>query len=117
MHFVGSEGDVTAEKLELYLLKDSNGLDRAEGYGANGEVVVRESGRIATGARLTYTAKDQTYVMTGTPVTAVEPTPPDCKESVGAVLTFQRAADTVNMKGNGVVRSTQRQIPCPSGTK
>ena len=117
VHFVGSEGDVTAEKLELYLLKDSNGLDRAEGYGANGEVVVRESGRIATGARLTYTAKDQTYVMTGTPVTAVEPTPPDCKESVGAVLTFQRAADTVNMKGNGVVRSTQRQIPCPSGTK
>lgn len=116
-HFVGSEGDVTAEKLELFLLKDSNELDRAEGYGANGKVIVREGGRIATGARLTYTAKDQTYVMTGTPVTAVEQTPPDCKESVGAVLTFQRAVDTVNMKGNGVIRSTQKQIACQSETK
>jgi lipopolysaccharide export system protein LptA len=116
-HFVGSEGDVTAEKLELFLLKDSNELDRAEGYGANGKVIVREGGRIATGARLTYTARDQTYIMTGTPVTAVERTPPDCKESVGAVLTFQRAVDTVNMKGNGVIRSTQKQIACPSETK
>ena len=116
-HFVGSEGDVTAEKLELFLLKDSNELDRAEGYGANGKVIVRESGRVATGARLTYTAKDQTYVMTGTPVTAIEQTPPDCKESIGAVLTFQRAVDTVNMKGNGIIRSTQRQIACPSETR
>jgi lipopolysaccharide export system protein LptA len=116
-HFVGSEGDVTAEKLELFLLKDSNELDHAEGYGSNGKVIVRESGRIATGARLTYTAKDQTYIMTGTPVTAVEQTPPDCKESVGAMLTFQRAVDTVNMKGNGVIRSTQKQIACPAETR
>ncbi len=116
-HFVGSEGDVTAEKLELYLLKDSNGLERAEGYGDNGEVVVREGERVASGSRLTYTAQNQTYLMTGTPVKVVEVTPPDCKEYVGAVLTFQRAVDTFDMKGNGVIRSTQKQIPCPSGTK
>jgi lipopolysaccharide export system protein LptA len=116
-HFVGSEGDVTAAKLELYLVKDSNELDHAEGYGANGEVVVKEGGRVATGARLTYTANTQTYVMTGTPVTVVERTPTDCKESVGAVLTFQRAADTVDLKGNGIIRSVSKQIACPSGTR
>ena len=116
-HFVGSEGDVAAAKLELYLLPDSNELDRAEGYGANGEVVVKENDRVATGARLTYTAVNQTYVMTGTPVKVVERTPPDCKESVGAVLTFHRAADTVDLKGNGVIRNLSRQIACPSGTR
>jgi lipopolysaccharide export system protein LptA len=116
-HFVGSEGDVTAEKLELILLAGSNQLERAEGYGANGEVIVKEGGRVATGGRLTYTAKDQTYLMSGTPVKVVETTPPDCKESIGAVLTFQRAAETVDMKGNGVIRSVQRQIACPSGTR
>jgi len=116
-HFVLAEEDVTANKLELYLLKDSNELERAEGYGANGEVVVKEKGRVATGARLTYTAGNQTYVMTGTPVTVVEQTPPDCKESVGAVLTFQRAVDTVDLKANGVIRNLSKQIACPSETK
>ena len=47
---------------------DTNELERAEGYGANGNVVVKESGRTATGARLTYTAETETYLMTGTPV-------------------------------------------------
>jgi lipopolysaccharide export system protein LptA len=116
-HFVGSEGDVTAEKLEMFLLSGSNELERAEGYGANGAVIVKEGGRIATGARLTYTANDQTYLMTGTPVKVVETTPPDCKESVGAVLTFKRAADTVDLKGPGGIRTLSKQIACPSGTK
>jgi lipopolysaccharide export system protein LptA len=117
VHFVGSEGDVTAAKLELFLLPDSNELERAEGYGANSEVVVKENDRVATGARLTYTAKNQTYLMTGTPVRVVEQTPPDCKESVGAVLTFQRAADTVDLKGPGGIRTVSKQIACPTDTK
>ena len=117
VHFVGSEGDVAAARLELFLLPNSNELDRAEGYGSNSEVVVKENDRVATGARLTYTAKNQTYLMTGTPVRVVELTPPDCKESVGAVLTFQRAVDTVDLKGPGGVRTVSKQIACPSDTK
>ncbi len=116
-HLIGTEGDVTAEKLELYLLKDTNELERVEGYGANGSVVVKESGRVATGARLTYLANDQTYHMTGTPVEAVEMTPPDCKKSVGAVLIFRRAVDTTEMKGNALIRSVQTSIPCPTETR
>jgi lipopolysaccharide export system protein LptA len=116
-HFIGPEGDVTAEKLEMFLLSGSNELDRAEGYGANGAVIVKETGRTATGARLTYTANDQTYLMTGTPVKVVETTPPDCKESVGAVLTFVRDAVTVDLRGPGGIRTMSKQIACPSETK
>ncbi len=114
-HIIGPEGDVTGERIELHLKRETNELERAEGYGANGEVVVKEKGRTATGARLTYTVENETYVMTGTPVTAIEIAPPDCKKSVGAVLTFQRAVGTVSTAGNGVIRSMQNQIACPAG--
>jgi lipopolysaccharide export system protein LptA len=115
-HMVGPQGDVTAEKLELFLVNGSNELERGEGDGANGAVFVKEGARVATGARLTYTAKDEKYLMTGTPVEAVENTPPDCKKSVGAVLTFHRAVDSVKMTGNELIRSQTDQIVCPAGT-
>jgi lipopolysaccharide transport protein LptA len=116
-HIVGPEGDVTAEKIELFFKPDSNELERAEGYGANGSVVVKETGRTATGARLTYTVETETYLMTGTPVVAIETAPPDCKKSIGAILTFQRAVGTVSTSGNGVIRSVQNQIACPTETR
>ena len=43
-HMIGAEGDRHGEKLELYLKPDTNELERAEGYGANGNVIVKESG-------------------------------------------------------------------------
>jgi lipopolysaccharide export system protein LptA len=116
-HLVGSQGDLAAEKLELFLMKDSNELDRLEGYGANGSVVVKENNRIATGARLTYLSKDETYHMTGTPVEAVEIAPNDCKKSVGATLTFKRAVDSVTITGNNLLRSEQKTIACPTETR
>jgi lipopolysaccharide export system protein LptA len=115
-HLVGPAGDVVAEKLELFLKAGANELERAEGYGANGTVIVKESGRTASGARLTYTAKSETYHMTGTPVKVIETTPPDCKESIGTVVTFVRAIDTVSMSGDGVIRAVQTQIACPAST-
>lgn len=116
-HLISAEGDLTGEKLELFLAKDSNELERAEGYGANGAVIVKESKRIATGARVTYIAKDETYHMTGTPVEVVEIAPNDCKKSLGAVLTFQRAVDSVDMKGNALIRMESQPIACPAETR
>ena len=114
-HMVGAEGDLTGEKIELFMKPNANELERVEGYGANGNVVVKESRRTATGARLTYTVETETYLMTGTPVVAIETTPPDCRKSVGAVLTFQRAVGAVSTSGNGVIRSVQNPIVCPTG--
>jgi lipopolysaccharide transport protein LptA len=116
-HILGPEGDVTGEKIELFFKPDSNELERAEGYGANGSVTVKDSKRTATGERLTYTVATETYLMTGTPVTAIEIAPGDCKKSVGAVLTFQRDVGTVSTSGNGVIRSVQNQIACPAGSQ
>lgn len=115
-HLVGAEGDLTGEKIELFLKPGSNELARLESYGSNGNVVVKQKGRTATGARLTYTVETDTYLMTGTPVTAIETAPPDCKKSVGAALTFQQAIGSVSTEGNGVIRSVQNQIACPAGT-
>ena len=116
-HLIGSQGDVAAEKLELFMKKDVNELERVEGYGANGSVVVKEGGRVATGARVTYLARDETYHMTGTPVEAVEIAPPDCKKSVGSVLKFQRAVDSITMTGNNLIRSVATSIACPTETR
>ena len=52
-----------------------------------------------------------------TPSTVIETAPPDCKESVGAVLTFRRAADTIDLKGPGGIRTVSKQIACPSETR
>ena len=79
---IGSEGDVTAEKLELFLVSGANELERAGGI--RREWNRRREGR---GARRNRRAahlhrQGRTYLMTGTPVEAVENTPPDCKKSV-----------------------------------
>jgi hypothetical protein len=59
--------------------------------------------------------KDETYHMTGTPVEAIEINlPNDCKKSVGATLTFQRAVDTITMKGPNLIRSMSQPIACPT---
>jgi LPS export ABC transporter protein LptC/lipopolysaccharide transport protein LptA len=116
-HLVSAQGDLTGEKLELYLMKDTNELERIEAYGANGSVVFKDSSRVATGARLTYLEKDETYHMTGIPVEAIEIAPNDCKKSVGATLTFQRAVDTLTMKGPNLIRSVSQPIACPTETR
>ena len=81
---------------------------------ANGEVVVKQTGRTATGGRLTYTAANETYLMTGKPVIAIEIAPPDCKRSEGTTLTFQKSVDTTTMSGDGD-RILAKNIPCPAG--
>ncbi len=63
-HLSGSERDMTATKIELYLSEGGDELDRAEAYE---HVSLHEEQRKTTGSRLTYTAADEKYVVTGTP--------------------------------------------------
>ena len=55
--------------------------------------------------------------MTGLPVEAIEIAPNDCKKSIGATLTFQRAVDTITMKGPNLIRSVSQPIACPTETR
>src|SRR5207244_6005744 len=68
-HLSGPQGDLTAEKIELYLKPSGDEVDRAEAYD---QLTLREKARKTTGARLTYTTSDDKYIVTGVPVTIVD---------------------------------------------
>ena len=102
VHLNGPQGDVVAEKFELYLKTSGNELERAEGYDTANGLTLREQGRKTTGARLTYTAADEIYVVTGLPVTIVD----QCgRETKGRTLTFHKATDTIQIDGNDRTRT------------
>jgi LPS export ABC transporter protein LptC len=111
-NIVGPQGDVTADRIELYLKEGTNELERAV---AKGSVFAKESNRDARGDHLTYTATDDLYVMTGTPVIAIEHTPPSCKKTTAPTITFRRSVENVTAGGNTAVASKTEQIPCETG--
>jgi len=102
-HLVGPEGDMSASKIELYLKESGDDVQRAEGYTASGEkLTLREVNRTTTGARMTYTAEKETYVVTGAPATVID----ECgRETTGRTLTFVKSADTIVADGNQQIRT------------
>jgi lipopolysaccharide export system protein LptA len=105
-HIVGTQGDVTADVIELFLKPGANELERAE---ADGSVIVKEGPRIGTGAHLTYTPGNETYVMTGAPVEIEERTPTGCNITVGSKVTFNRSDVNMKIINNGVTPVTVKQ--------
>ena len=102
-HLVGPEGDMSAQKIELYLVPGGDDVERAEGYAApNDKLTLREVNRTTTGARMTYTAEKETYVVTGAPATVID----ECgRETIGKTLTFVKSADTIVADGNQQIRT------------
>ena len=102
VHLTGSQGDMKAETIELYLKPSGNELERAEGYHATNGLTLREQNRKTTGSHLTYTAADERYVVTGAPVTIVD----QCgRETSGRTLTSHKATDTIEIDGNDRTRT------------
>jgi len=100
-HLTGPEGDMSADRIELYLKESGDELDRAEGY--NG-LTLREQNRKTTGARMTYSADDERYVITGTPVKILD----QCdQETIGTTLTFLKATDNIVIDGKGTRTQTK----------
>ena len=86
---------------------DDNELERVEGYES---VTLRESGRTATGDRLSYLAADEQYDMTGVPVRIVQ----ECRETTGRMLTFYKAVDRILVDGQQITRTrTKSGADCP----
>jgi lipopolysaccharide export system protein LptA len=100
-HVNGPQGDLIARKVEMYLAKGDNQLERVEGYEA---VTIRETGRSATGDRLSYFSADGRYDMLGTPVRMVE----ECRESTGRTLTFYKSSDRIFVDGQQVSRTRSK---------
>jgi lipopolysaccharide export system protein LptA len=105
-HLVGTQGDVTADQIQLFLKPSVNELQRAE---ADGNVVLKERNRTGTGAHLSYTPENETYVMTGSPVEVEEKTGTECRVSSASTLTFDRTSDRMVMDNNRVAPVKLRQ--------
>ena len=100
-HLTGPEGDMAANRIELYLKPSGDELDRAEAYES---VTLHEQNRKTTGARMTYTADDERYVITGTPVAITD----QCqRETIGTTLTFLKATDNIVIDGKGTQTQTK----------
>jgi lipopolysaccharide transport protein LptA len=109
-HFSGPQGDVDGERIELFLDETGRTLERSEAYKS---ITARfEGGHRATGARLTYFAEGERYLMTGTPVRILEQRADGCSETIGASLTFVRSTDTISVVGNEGSRSQTKPGSC-----
>lgn len=107
-HLRGPQGDLTAERIEIFLKENGDEMDRLEGYDA---VSLRAKARKTDGTRLTYYGDDGRYVVTGAPVKAVD----ECgRETTGKTLTFHRATDRIVVDGNEQSRTqTTGKSNCP----
>jgi len=92
-HTSGPQGDLRADKIEMYLKASGSELDRVEAY-AN--VSTREATRSATGTRLTFFADEGRYVMEGEPVRFCA----DFRETTGRVLKFFKDSTKLTVDGN-----------------
>ena len=110
-HMSGPSGDVTGDKIELFLAEEGGQLERAE---ADGNVVSRQDNRRVLGRHLTYRAKDALYTMTGTPATLYEQTPTSCRITEATTLIFDRTLKTSTSRGNDTTGQKNRTEPvCP----
>jgi len=114
-HMTGVHGDVVADRIDVYIQESGNQLERAE---ARGHVTVKEGARIATGDELVYTAADDTYVMRGNPVEAIERAAPgSCKKILGTTLTFLRSVGSISADAAGMVPVKSTPVPCPAESR
>ncbi len=98
-HMSGPEGDMTADRIELFLKPSGDELDRAEAYT---NVVLREQNRETKGSKLIYTTENETYVVTGAPVKIIDPCQ---RETIGRTLTFNKGTDSIVVDGNSQLRT------------
>ena len=111
-HMSGPSGDLTGDKIELFLAEEGGQLERAE---ADGNVVSRQDTRRALGRHLTYLAKDALYTMTGTPARIYEQTTTNCRITEGTTLIFDRSLNTSTSRGNDTTGQRIRTEPaCPA---
>lgn len=111
----GTHGDVQGQRIEIVLGPGRGSVDRVEAYR---DVAMALQARRARGARLTYHAAEQRYVLTGTataPVSVVDA----CRAITGKTLTFFRSTDRILVDGDREIRTrTTSDGPCePAGAR
>lgn len=101
-HLVGSQSELRADTLDLFLAPGENTLDRLE---AAGIVTAHVDKRTVNGTKLSYLPADDKYVVLGAPVRMIDA---DCQETTGKTLTFFKSSDRVIVDGNEEIRTQTR---------
>ncbi len=104
----GPDGDLRGERIEIVLAREENGVDRLEAYNRVNMVL---GARTANGSRMTYHAREERYVMSGSGVTPVS-IRESCQETIGRTLTFFKSSDRIIVDGNETRRTETK--PCTS---
>lgn len=109
VHFAQADNDLSASSVDLFLKSSGNELERAEASSAANGLVLREQGRRTTGAKMTYSAADERYDVTGAPVSITD----QCgRVTSGRTVTFKKATETVEVDGNRRVRTQTKNKVC-----
>jgi lipopolysaccharide export system protein LptA len=107
----GQQGDLHAERIELYFDESGKGLERLEAYDAVRFKMPARPGvgpRWGSGTRLSYFAADERYVLSGPLAQVIEQLSGDCRQTTGRTLTFFRATDSITIDGNAQSRTQTR---------
>ncbi len=106
----GPQGELRAERIELYLKPSGDELERAEAYEG---VSLTEQRRKYTGDHLIYTSADERYIINGKPMKIVD----ECEGvTEGRSLTYLKGADRIIVDGTEQMRTrtqTQSGGKCP----
>ena len=110
---VSAQGDMSGERIDLFLKESGSELDRAE---IDGNVTVKLETLFATGKHLVYSADTDTHVLTGDPVVSVKKDEQGaCKESRGNTMTYQRATDNIRVEAMAGIATETKPLPaCPA---
>jgi lipopolysaccharide export system protein LptA len=108
---VGAKGDLRAARIEVFFDQTGKALERLEAY----ENVKLKSpaqqgvgARYGEGARLTYFAADERYVLAGPRAHVAEQMGQECRDTTGRTLTFFNGSDTLLVDGNQHSRTQAR---------
>jgi LPS export ABC transporter protein LptC len=121
-HVVGPQGDLTGDTIVLTLGENGQDVERLEGAG---DIKLTQIDRITHGDQLTYIAATEAYtvVSKGKLVRTFKRSEDGaCQRSEGSLLTFSRAADTLQLEGKADTRSQTATQPaadtsCPPPLK
>jgi lipopolysaccharide export system protein LptA len=106
---VGSQSDLRADTIEMFLAPQENALERLE---ATTAVTATVDKRVVTGTKLSYLPAEDKYVVLGAPVKMIDA---DCQETTGRTLTFFKSSDRVVVDGNEEIRTQAKSGgKCPS---
>lgn len=90
------QGDVKGHRIDLFLKEGGGELERIE---ADAAVRVTVDRLFAVGKHLVYTADEDTYVLTGEPVVAIQKDEQGaCKQTDGITMTYRRPNERLQRK-------------------